>query len=257
MDVAKLFRLEDRVALITGSGRGIGKALAAGFAAAGAKVWVHDKDAALGEQTASELGARFEAADLCCSENIDCLAASIQHQEGRLDILVNNAGIEIVMPFETLDLENLDAIWQVNVRAAIELTQRLLPLLKQSGRASIINVTSIHELMPYPHNAAYSVSKAALSMFTRTIAVELAPYGIRANNLAPGAVMTDMNREVIAEIGADNFQQWIPIGRVAKTEEIVGPALFLASDASSYMTGSTLYVDGGYLQNLVRYRPEG
>ena len=110
--------------------------------------------------------------------------------------------------------------------------------------------------MPYPHNAAYSMTKAELAMFTKTAAVELAPDGIRVNNLAPGAVETDINREVLDEIGREKFAEWIPAGRVGQTREMVGPALFLASPASSYVTGATLYADGGYLQNLVRYRPD-
>jgi gluconate 5-dehydrogenase len=102
----------------------------------------------------------------------------------------------------------------------------------------------------------YNASKAALTMLTRTVALELAPYGIRANNLAPGAVYTDLNREVIEKIGVENFRQWIPAGRVAEAAEMVGPAIFLASEASSYVNGTTLYADGGYMYNLVRHRPE-
>jgi gluconate 5-dehydrogenase len=177
-------------------------------------------------------------------------------EEEKLDILVNNAAVEIIMPFEETDFGRAEQIWQLNVRGAMELTHALLPLLKKSGRASIINVTSIHDTMPYPNNVDYNASKAALAMFTRTIALELAPLGIRANNLAPGAVYTDLNREVIRKIGVDNFKQWIPVGRVAEAEEMIGPAIFLASDASSYVNGTTLYVDGGYMYNLVRYRPE-
>jgi gluconate 5-dehydrogenase len=99
------------------------------------------------------------------------------------------------------------------------------------------------------------MSKAALHMFTSTLALELGPMGIRINNLAPGAVETDLNREVIDEIGRDKFGEWIPLGRVARVEEMIGPAIFLASSASSYVNGATLYADGGYKLNLVRYRP--
>jgi NAD(P)-dependent dehydrogenase (short-subunit alcohol dehydrogenase family) len=99
------------------------------------------------------------------------------------------------------------------------------------------------------------MSKAALAMFSKTVALEVAPSGIRVNSLAPGAVETELNRDVLDRIGRDKFADWIPLGRVARTEEMVGPALFLASQASSYMTGATLFVDGGYMQNLVRYRP--
>ncbi len=130
------------------------------------------------------------------------------------------------------------------------------PPLKRSPAGSIINITSIHQTVPYPNNAAYSMSKAALAMFTKVAALELAPRHIRVNNFAPGAVETDINRDVLDAIGRDKFQEWIPLGRVAITREMIGPALFLASNASSYVTGTTLYADGGYRQNLVRYRPE-
>lgn len=250
------FRLDGRVGLVTGSARGIGNALAAGLIAAGARIWLHDKDPEAGERAAEALGTRYLQADLCCSPNIDSLVETLTREEGRLDILVNNAGIEAVTPFEHLDMDQFDTLFQVNVRAVVELTHKLLPLLKQSGHASIINITSIHDLTPYPNNMAYSMSKAALAMFTKAIAVELAPSGIRVNNLAPGAVMTDINRKVIEEqIGLEAFRQWIPLGRVAQADEMAGPVVFLASDASAYITGATLYADGGYLQNLVRYRP--
>jgi gluconate 5-dehydrogenase len=247
--------LDGKVALITGSTSGIGKALAQGFAAAGARVWLHGRNELAGETLAQQLGTRFIAADLSQSEQVERLAQTLLAAEERLDILVNNAGVEIIMPIEQMNMDNLDMIWRVNVRAPFQLTHLLLPRLKQT-RGSIINITSIHDTMPYPNNSAYSASKAALAMFTKTIAVELAPHGVRVNNFAPGAVETEINRDVIREIGEDKFREWIPLGRVAQTDEMIGPALFLASDASSYVTGTTLYADGGYLQNLVRYRPE-
>jgi NAD(P)-dependent dehydrogenase (short-subunit alcohol dehydrogenase family) len=250
------FSLEGKIALITGSTRGIGEALARGFAAAGAKVWIHGREEDRGRALAEELGGHFCKADLAQPTQIRYLAETLHHTESRLDVLVNNAALEIVMPFEKLEMFAFDLIWQVNVRASVELTLLLLPLLKQSSAASVINVTSIHDTMPYPHNVAYSMSKAALAMFAKTIAVEVAPLGIRVNNLAPGAVETDINREVLDAIGRDRFKEWIPAGRVAQTDEMIGPALFLASEASRYVTGATLYADGGYLQNLVRYRPE-
>lgn len=246
--------LAGKVALVTGSTGGIGKAIAQGFAAAGAHVIVHGRNREAGEALAAELSGRFIAADLSDETQVVSLAEAVLSAEGGLDILVNNAGLEIIMPIEQMDMTQLDMIWAVNIRAPFQLVHLLLPLLKAS-RGSIINITSIHDTMPYPNNSAYSASKAALAMFTKTIAVELAPHGVRANNFAPGAVETEINRDVIHEIGEDKFREWIPLGRVAQTHEMIGPALFLASDASSYVTGATLYADGGYLQNLVRYRP--
>lgn len=247
--------LDGKVALVTGSTSGIGKAIAQGFAAAGARVWVHGRNAEAGEALAGELGGRFVRADLSVEDEVAALADAVRSAETKLDVLVNNAGVEIIMPIDQLRLTDLDMIWKVNIRAPFQLTHALLPLLRAAAGASVINITSIHDTMPYPHNAAYSASKAALAMFTKAIAVELAPQGIRVNNFAPGAVETEINREVIHEIGEDKFREWIPLGRVAQTDEMIGPALFLASDASSYVTGTTLYADGAYLQNLVRYRP--
>ena len=249
------FRLDGKVALVTGAGRGIGLALAEGFAAAGARVWVNARDEARAQKIAAAIGGRAVRADLSSSPDIQDLVRRITGEEQKLDILVNNAAVEVIMPFEKTDLKKSDEIWRLNVRGAEELTLSLLPLLMRSSRASIINVTSIHDAMPYPHNLEYNMSKAALNMLTRTLAVELGPKGIRVNNLAPGPVETDLNREVIDSIGRHKFGEWVPLGRVADVKEMVGPAIFLASDASSYVNGATLYADGGYMLNLVRYRP--
>lgn len=257
MSIHEQFRLEGRVALVTGSTKGIGRAIAEGFAAAGAKVYLHGRDAVAGRALAEKLGGGFIDADLARAGGVATIVQTLTARESRLDVLVNNAGMEHVMPLGTpaFDIATFDKMWQVNVRSAIELLHELVPLLKASGHASVINITSIHDTMPYPQNTPYSMTKAALAMLSKGAAVELAPLGIRVNNLAPGAVETDINRAVIEQIGRDKFAEWIPAGRVAKVEEMVGPALFLASEASSYVTGTTLYADGGYLQHLVRYRP--
>jgi gluconate 5-dehydrogenase len=254
-NILNLFSLAGKTALVTGSARGIGKAVAGGFAAAGARLYLLDRLEAQGQAAAQAIGGRFIKANLARLEEIEQAVEDISSREAQLDVLVNNAAIELIAPLEQLEPETLEQVWQVNLRAAVALTRGLLPLLKKSAGASIINVTSIHETIPYHGNIAYCMSKAALSMFTKTVSLEVAPYGIRVNSLAPGAVETELNREVLDKIGRDNFAGWIPLGRVARTEEMVGPALFLASPASSYMTGTTLFVDGGYMQNLVRYRP--
>ncbi|MGA2547335.1 MAG: SDR family oxidoreductase [Rectinemataceae bacterium] len=255
MNPLELFKLDGKVALVTGSGRGIGKAIAEGFAAAGARVWVHARDREKGRRIAEAIGGRYVRADLSSSADIAAMVREIGNEEKKLDILVNNAALEVILPFEKTDMAKADEIWRVNVRAAEELTFTLLPLLKAAGRASIINITSIHDSMPYPYNLDYNMSKAALNMFTRTLAVELGPKGIRVNSLAPGPVETDINRAVIDSIGRDKFGEWVPLGRVSTVEEMIGPAIFLASEASSYVNGATLYADGGYMLNLVRYRP--
>ncbi len=243
--------LVGKVALVTGSSGGIGKAIAAGFAAAGARVYLHGPSSE-GELFASEIGGRFVQADFTDPAQVAYLAKTLRANEPRLDVLVNNAGIDRPAPLEELTPDILDHVLQVNLRAPVELTRLLLPLLKGSSAASVVNVTSIHETMPYPRNAAYCMAKAALAMFSKAITLELAPHGIRVNNLAPGAVETDINRAILDRIGRDAFAEWIPLGRVGQTSDMVGPALFLASDASRYVTGTTLVADGGYLQHLVR-----
>ena len=250
--------LSSKIALVTGSSRGIGRAVAEGIVRAGARVWFHgtsDESRAV----ADAAGQPFVQADFTSAGDVERMVQTIASRESRLDILVNNAGIEPIMPLDSrIDLAKFDACFAVNVRAPLALMTGLLPLLKaagQSGGASVINITSIHDAVPYPHNAVYSMSKAALAMLTKTASIELAPFGIRVNNLAPGAIETDINREVIDQIGRDKFAEWIPAGRVGTTEEVVGPALFLASESASYVTGATLYADGAYRHHLVRYRP--
>jgi NAD(P)-dependent dehydrogenase (short-subunit alcohol dehydrogenase family) len=254
MNIFDQFSLQGKTALVTGSARGIGRAIAEGFVAAGAKLWLTDVLEAEGAQVAQQLGTRFVKADLTNSAEIQALAAQIAAAEIKLDVLVNNAGLDRVILLDNLDMNSFDEVWKVNARGPVELTSLLLPLLRKAPGASIINVTSIHSFVPHPGNLPYNMAKAALAMFTKSMAQELSPEGIRINNLAPGAVETAMNRDVLADVGYDNFNQWIPIGRVADTSDMVGPALFLASDASRYVTGTTILADGGYLQNLVRYR---
>jgi len=245
----------EKVALVTGSSRGIGRAIAEALTAAGARVWFHGTSEE-GRKVADAVKQPFVRADFSRVEEIGSMAETILSREKRLDILVNNAGIEPIMPLDSIDWKHYEACFNVNVRAAVELTTTLLPLLKSAGAASVINITSIHDSVPYPHNAVYSMTKAALNMFTKVAAIELAPHGIRVNSLAPGAIETDINREVIEKMGRDKFAKWIPAGRVGTVDEVVGPAMFLASDAASYVTGEMLYADGGYRHHLVRYRPE-
>ncbi|HEY0756499.1 MAG TPA: SDR family oxidoreductase [Ktedonobacteraceae bacterium] len=247
-----LFSLVGKIALVTGSTRGIGRAIAEGFAAAGARVWIHGRDERAGTALAQQLGGRFCYADLATPEGTHTLVETLAEAEEHLDILVNNAGIEIHMPVTRMDMVTFDLIWNVNTRSAVELTSLLLPLLQKASAASIINVTSIHENTPFPDNVAYTMSKAALGIFTRTIAVELGGWGIRVNNLAPGAIETDLNREALRRSGPEMARR-IPLKRVGQPGDMVGPALFLASDASRYVTGTTLYADGAYTQNLLRH----
>lgn len=249
------FSLQGKIALITGSTTGIGRMLARGFTEAGVEVWGHGpgKDSLNGLDT--ELNGRVVTADFTDPAQINTMAGMLNEILPHLDILINNAGVEIIMPLERWDMQVFRKTMQVNLEAPVMLTGLLLPLLKKSSAASIINITSVHETVPYPNNSSYSMSKAALNMFTKAMSLELAPHGIRINNLAPGAVETDLNKEVLDRIGREKFAEWIPLGRVSNGGDVLPPALFLASEGARYITGTTLFAEGGYMHNLVRYRP--
>ncbi len=249
-----VFSLAGKTAFITGSSMGIGRMLVAGLTKAGATVWGHAIHADAINGLDAELDGRVVTGDFMHPEQIDAMAADLSSKIDHLDILINNAGIEIPMPLEKWDMAIFEKTMQINLHAPVQIASLLLPLLKQSAGGSIINITSIHDTVPYPHNASYSMSKSGLAMFTKVMALELAPHHIRINNFAPGAVETNMNREVLARVGHDKFAEWIPLGRVSYGDDVIPPIVFLASDASRYMTGATLYAEGGYMLNLVRYR---
>ena len=150
-------------------------------------------------------------------------------------------------------MDELEQLLRVDLVLPVELSRALLPNLQAGEQASIINVTSIHDTVPVASNGAYAMAKAALLMYTKTAAIEFALLGIRVNALAPGAIETDMNRELIDEIGRDKFEAWIPAGRVGTCDELIAPFVFLAGRGAGYTTGSRLCVDGGYEHHVIRY----
>ena len=248
------FSVEGLRVLVTGSTRGIGAAIAKAFVDNGATVWIHGRSQSACAEAASRIGAIPIAADLEKDDAPRQIAFRILEESGPLDTLIHNAGFESYMPIENYDMALFDRILRVNLRVPVELTHQLLPALRRSRNASIINVTSIHDTTPSPFNSAYSMAKAGLAMFTKWLCIELGPEGIRANTLVPGAIETDMNREIIDKTGRRNWAEWIPSGGVGQVEDLSGAALFLASKASRYMNGASLLMDGGYSQNLLRYR---
>jgi gluconate 5-dehydrogenase len=248
--IKDLFCLKGKTAFISGGTRGIGLAIAIGLQDAGAHVWIHGSKEDTTRRIADKYGFSFAFADLRNAKEREYMVESLLERLEVLDILVNNAGFEILKKIGETGETDLDDHFQVNTKSPYRLVQALLPLLQKAANPAVINVTSIHQQVPVRNNGAYCMAKAALEMFTKVAALEFGPLGIRVNNLAPGAIETDMNRELIRQM---DFPSWIPLGRVGKTEDLVGPAVFLASDASCYITGATLYVDGGYKENLLRY----
>ncbi len=250
-------RLAGKVAVISGSGSGIGQAIAIRFASEGATVVVNYLDHPEG---ANETKARAEAAggkaitiqgDVTKTADTHNLIEQTYQQLGRCDILVNNAGIEIGADFWDVTEKDYDAVINVNLRGAFFLTQAFVRRLrdaKQPGR--VINISSVHEDMVFPHFATYCASKGAMRMLMRNLSVELGPLGITVNNIAPGAVSTPMNASLLAnKPQLDALLANIPLGRMGTVDDVSGVALFLASDDGAYVTGSTYYTDGGLIRN--------
>lgn len=249
-----VFDLEGRRALVTGGCRGIGAAISLAFADRGAEVLVHGRGDLRSMQWAEDHGFRYFRGDFAHLDEVDAVADAVLAGSDGLDILVNNAGMEVNATVESLDPNAITEQLRVNLEAPIRLTHRLVPALKASRHGVIINISSIHGTVPSYGNSVYCAAKAGLELFTRTIAIELGPTGVRVNALAPGAIETDMNRKILDEIGREKFAEWIPLGHVGHADDIAQPAVFLASDASRYVTGATLVVDGAYSHHVVRYR---
>jgi len=249
--------LQNKVAVITGSGTGIGKAIAIRLASEGATVVVnylsHPDQADDTKAKAEAAGGRAITIQGDVSKLADTqrLIDETYKQLGRADILVNNAGIEIESPFWEVTEAAYDAVLNVNLKGAFFLTQAFVkPLIaaKQPGR--VINISSVHEDMVFPHFSTYCASKGAMRMVMRDLAVELGPYNITVNNIAPGAISTPINKNLLADKPELNsLLANIPLGRLGTPEEVAGVALFLASDAGAYCTGSTIIIDGGLIRN--------
>lgn len=248
-----MMKLEGKVAVITGSGQGIGRAIALRFSQEGARVVInYPYSPAKALQVLQEIDPSSQKAvtiqaDVTVVEDTRRLIQGALDHFGQLDIVVNNAGIERKAPFWEVTESDYDAVMDVNVKGLFFVSQAAAKHwieAKRPGR--IINISSIHEEIPFPWFASYCASKGAVRMLTRDLAVELGPFGITVNAIAPGAIRTPINQELLSnseQLGALLGQ--IPLGRLGRTEDVAGIAAFLASADADYVTGSTYFVDGG------------
>ena len=250
MDVASLFRLDGRVALVTGGSRGIGRMIAEGFVASGAKVYVSSRRADACEATAAALGPNAIALphDVSTVEGCRALAADLAEREPRLHILVNNAGAAWGEPFESFPEKGWDKVMDLNVKSPFFLSQALHALLKAGASADrpakVINITSIDgQRLNAWETYSYQASKAALIHLTRRMAARLVRDQIHVTSIAPGAFPSDMNKA--ARDHGGTVAQAIPAKRIGVAEDMAGAAIFLASRAGDYVVGETVTVDGG------------
>ncbi|MCG8562894.1 MAG: glucose 1-dehydrogenase [Hyphomicrobiales bacterium] len=244
-------RLDNKIALVTGAGAGLGRAIAALFVREGAHVFVADIDGDEASETAAALageggGATALQADVTVQDDVDRALAAIDTAFGRLDVLVNNAGVTRRGDFRHLSDEEWHAVMDVNVTAVVRCSRDALPLLRKAGSASIVNLSSIMERRHIRQLSPYSTSKAAVAGLSRSMAVEYAAYGVRVNYLCPGYVETALTDRVLRNPAIRKaLLMQTPMGRFGEPEDIAKAALFLASDDSAYITGSGLTVDGG------------
>jgi gluconate 5-dehydrogenase len=246
------FDLSGRLALITGSSMGLGYAIALGLARAGARIVINGRNAERLDAAAKTLreegfDVQTAAFDVADAEATTAAIRDIESKHGPLEIVVNNAGVNQRQPLESFTDEQWRALLAVNLDAPFYVARAVIPGMKARGRGKIINICSLASELGRPTIVPYAVSKGGIQMLTRALAVELAPHGIQVNGIAPGFFATAMNA---ALTGNPEFSAWVakrtPAGRWAQPEEIAGAAVFLASDAASYVAGHVLFVDGGF-----------
>ncbi|HEV2567138.1 SDR family oxidoreductase [Sphingomonas sp.] len=239
-------RLTGKRAVITGAANGIGRAIAERFAAEGASLLLADIAAAELEALTRRLGQCCVTADVSTSSGLDAIFDAVEREWGRLDILVNNAGVTHAATLDELREEDFDRVFAINLKAALFGTQRAARLMGEGG--AVINMSSVNAVLAIPNQIPYVVSKGALKQLTNVTALALAPRGIRVNAIGPGTILTDMARGIMTDKAAEErILSRTPLGRTGTPEEVAAVALFLASDESSYITGQTIYPDGGRL----------
>ncbi|HEY8902042.1 MAG TPA: glucose 1-dehydrogenase [Chthoniobacterales bacterium] len=250
-------KLDGKVALVTGSGQGIGQAIAIRLAQDGADIIVDDRKIGESAQETADaitkLGRRVHLfqGDLANPDDNRRLVSEGVAALGKIDILVNNAGVERHGDFWDVTEADFDFVLNINLRGTFFVTQDFVKHLMETKRAGrIINISSVHEELPFPHFSTYCASKGGLKMLCRDLAVELGPYGITVNNIAPGAIETPINAKLMSDPGLMKaLTSQIPLGRLGQPGDVSGLAAFLASDEASFVTGSTFFVDGGLLWN--------
>ncbi len=244
-------RLERRVAIVTGAARGIGLACAQRFAAEGATLVLADLEETSGQAAAASIpGAVFVRADVSRKAEADELVESTLARHGRVDVLVNNAGITHACDFLDLAEEDFDRVLAVNLKSMFLCGQAVARAMVKLGiRGSIVNMSSANAVVAIANQVPYVVSKGGINQLTKVMAIGLAPHGIRVNGIGPGTILTELSKKAVLtdEDARRKILSRTPLGRCGEPEEVAAVAAFLASDDASYLTGQTIYPDGGRL----------
>jgi NAD(P)-dependent dehydrogenase (short-subunit alcohol dehydrogenase family) len=242
--------LEGKVALVTGAGAGIGKGIALGYAAHGARVAIAEIQPELAEATAAEIAAGGGEAlavptDVRDGEQVKRVVAACREGFGGIDVLVNNVGGTFQRPFVEIEEKGWDAMIRINLKSVFHCTRAVVPLMEERGGGAIVNIVSIEGVRAAPLYAPYAACKAGVINFTQSMALELAARNIRVNALAPDICLTEGILKLMSGAGLERHRYMVPLGRAGQPADIAGPAIFLASELAGYVTGVTLHVDGG------------
>jgi len=244
-------RLQDKVALVTGGAQGIGLACARRFATEGAQVVLADLDTAVGTSAAAGIpGALFVRADVSRKTDVDALVAATLARHGRVDILVNNAGVTHACDFLDLAEEDFDRVLRINLKSMFLCGQAVARAMVAARiKGSVINMASANAVVAIPNQVPYVVSKGGVNQLTKVMALALAPHGIRVNGIGPGTILTELAKKAVLQDAAARRRilSRTPLGRCGEPEEVAAVAAFLASEDASYLTGQTIYPDGGRL----------
>jgi NAD(P)-dependent dehydrogenase (short-subunit alcohol dehydrogenase family) len=253
-NVLESFRLDGKIALVTGGARGLGRTMATALAEAGADIALSGRsveacrEAAEGINAATGRRARGFAADVTKLADVERLATEVEAELGPVDILVNNAGINIRGPIQQLSEADWDAVIDTNLKGPFLCARTFGPRMVTRGWGRVVNLGSVLGVIALPGRAPYASSKAGIINLTRVLALEWAGTGVTANAICPGAFATEMNRQLLDDpVKYKEFVAQIPMGRWGELDEMTGAVVFLASGSSSYVTGTSIFVDGGWI----------
>ncbi|MCG8310108.1 MAG: glucose 1-dehydrogenase [Cytophagales bacterium] len=254
--------LNGKKALVTGGSQGIGAGICRKLAACGADVVINyyrskEKAALLASEIKAEFGVHAWVcyANVARSSDVADMFAFMDGKTGGIDILVNNAGAETISHVLDMTEKEWDMVMDINLKGPWLCAQHAGRRMEATGGGVIVNISSIHDVVPRKGLVHYCASKAGLKMLTKCLSLELVDKNIRVVSVAPGAIYTEMNREEISEFGEEKFKSWIPSGNIGDVEDIANAVAFLASNLSSYIHGADLYIDGGYMNNTIQYDP--
>ena len=254
--------LKNKKVLVTGGSKGIGAEICRKMAACGAAVFINYNS---NEQKAIELSKELSEAygvktgvakcDVSDAKQVRDMFLKMDKEFGGIDILINNAGTESIHHILDLEEKEWDRVINVNLKGPFLCSQAAGKRMEAGTGGVIINISSIHDVVPRKGLVHYCAAKAGLKMLSKCISLELADNNVRVVSIAPGAITTEMNREEIAKFGKDKFENWIPQGRIGEVGDVANTVAFMASDLGDYVNGSDIYIDGAYMNNTIQYDP--